>query len=243
MKVIKLDAIPSTNDFLKQLSRFQIVENFTTVCANNQTNGKGQMGAVWQSEIGKNLIMSVFVKDVLFKSAKIFELNIAVSMAIISVLKTLKIPNLSIKWPNDIMSDAKKIGGILIENTFKTDKSIESIVGIGLNVNQIDFSGLPKASSMGFIMNQNFEIESILNDIVKQLETNCMSILNGEFENLRNKYYNSLFKVNVPMVFETPNNLKFMGIIKGVNFDGLLQVELEDDTVQQFGIKEISMLF
>ena len=131
----------------------------------------------------------------------------------------------------------------MIENILKSDKSIESIVGIGLNVNQTDFSGLPKASSIGFIMNKNFELESILNDIVNQIETNCMQISNSNFENSRNSYLNSLFKINVPMAFETANKLKFMGRIKGVTFNGLLAIELEDETIKHFGIKEISMLF
>ncbi len=243
MKLIKLDAIPSTNDFLKDMSRFQFLENYTTVIANNQTNGKGQMGAVWQSETGKNLIMSVFIKNILIKKSEIFDLNIAVSLAILSVLNTLNIPNLSIKWPNDIMSDTKKIGGILIENTFKTDKTIESIVGIGLNVNQINFSDLPKASSMRIIMNQNFNLEIILNAIVSEIKINCKLISNCDFEKLRGNYYNSLFKINSPMVFKTGNNLKFMGIIKNVTFDGLLEISLENGTIQQFGIKEISMLY
>ncbi len=243
MKLIKLDAIPSTNDFLKELSRFQNLENFTTAIANNQTKGKGQMGSVWKSETGKNLIMSVFIKDCLVEKNKIFELNIAVSLAVITVLKTLNIPNLTIKWPNDIMSDTKKIGGILIENTFKTDKTIESIAGIGLNVNQIDFSDLPKASSIGYIMNKKFDIEFILNHILTQIKTNCELIVKGDFKKLRNYYHQSLFKINVPMAFETINNLKFMGIIKSVTFGGLLEIQLEDDTVQQFEIKEISMLY
>ena len=65
MKLIKLDAIDSTNEFLKGLSNKQELENFTVVTAENQTKGKGQMGAVWASEAGKNLIMSVLVKDFL----------------------------------------------------------------------------------------------------------------------------------------------------------------------------------
>ena len=243
MKLIKLDAIPSTNDFLKELSRNQELKNWTTVIANNQTKGKGQMGAVWESEIGKNLIMSVFIKDILSENSKKFDLNVAVSLAIISVLRTLNIPNLSIKWPNDIMSDSKKIGGILIENIFKWDKSIESIIGIGLNVNQIDFSGLPKASSIGLIMKKNYDLETLLKQILKKIEANCNLILNTNFDNSRLNYYNLLFKINVPIVFERANNLKFMGIIKSVSENGLLEIQLEDDTIQQFSIKEISMLY
>jgi BirA family biotin operon repressor/biotin-[acetyl-CoA-carboxylase] ligase len=72
MRLVKLDAIDSTNDFLKDLIRQQNVENFTVISAENQTKGKGQMGAVWNSEQGKNLIMSVLVKDLRFKGSKIY---------------------------------------------------------------------------------------------------------------------------------------------------------------------------
>ena len=65
MSVIKLSAIDSTNDYLKELSRNQIVENFTTVVTNKQTKGRGQMGAAWVSEEGKNLITSILIKDIL----------------------------------------------------------------------------------------------------------------------------------------------------------------------------------
>jgi BirA family biotin operon repressor/biotin-[acetyl-CoA-carboxylase] ligase len=75
MNLIKLDAIDSTNDFLKDLSRKQIVENFTAVVANSQTKGKGQMGSTWNSEQGKNLTLSVLIKDVLNDVDQIFHLN------------------------------------------------------------------------------------------------------------------------------------------------------------------------
>ncbi|MEO8253444.1 MAG: biotin--[acetyl-CoA-carboxylase] ligase, partial [Flavobacterium sp.] len=81
MKLIKLDAIDSTNDFLKELSTTQILENYITVTAENQTNGRGQMGSVWNSERSKNLIMSVYVKDLLVNIEQIYILNIATALA------------------------------------------------------------------------------------------------------------------------------------------------------------------
>ena len=104
MKLIKLDAIDSTNEFLKGLSNKQELENFTVVTAENQTKGKGQMGAVWASEAGKNLIMSVLVKGFLSDICEIYNLNIAVSLAVINVLETSKITGLIIKSPNVILS-------------------------------------------------------------------------------------------------------------------------------------------
>ncbi len=243
MSIIKLNAIDSTNDFLKVLSRNQSVDNFTTVVAQKQTNGKGQMGAVWQSEEGKNLIMSVLVKDVLQNVDEIFHLNVAVALSVIQVLEVFNIPNLSVKWPNDIMSDPKKICGILIENSIKSDTNVESIIGIGLNVNQLKFDNLPKASSMAVICEKEFDLDSILDLIIFQIKKNCSWILSQQSDKLWQEYHKKLFKINVPMAFEDVFQNKFMGIIQGVLTDGRLQVLLEDDSIKSYGIKEIQVLF
>jgi BirA family biotin operon repressor/biotin-[acetyl-CoA-carboxylase] ligase len=242
MKLIKLDAIDSTNEFLKGLSNNQILENFTVVTAENQTKGKGQMGAVWNSEANKNLIMSVLVSNFVTNSNKIFDINIAVSVSIIQVLEDFDIPELSIKWPNDIMSYNKKIGGILIENSIKSDGSINSIVGLGLNVNQSHFENLPKASSLAAICNTTFDKEEILLKIIEKLEHN-IQIWNQNSDLLGSEYTNKLFKKGIPMPFENGNRQNFMGIIQGVSSIGKLEILLEDDSIAEFDIKEIQMLY
>lgn len=242
MKLIKLDAIDSTNDFLKGLSNNQLVENFTVVTAEKQTQGKGQMGSVWVSEPSKNLIMSVLLKDFIEDINRIFDINIVVAVSVINVLKDFAIPELSIKWPNDIMSYNKKIAGILIENSIKSNGSIISIVGLGLNVNQTDFEHLPKASSLAAISNATFDKEEILLKIVEELKNNTQS-WNQNNESLRFDYTNNLFKKGVPMPFLDGYQQNFMGIIQGVSPIGKLEILLENDLVSAFDIKEIQMLY
>ena len=208
MKLVKLDAIDSTNDYLKDLVRNQTVENFTVVIAENQTKGKGQMGSIWVSEKGKNLIMSVLVKNFIFDASTVFNLNIVVSLAVISALKNLNIPNLSIKWPNDIMSDDKKIGGILIENSFRSDSTINSIIGIGLNVNQTDFNLLPQASSLTLITQNKVDRNKLLLNIINNLKTNIKSWEKSSNILITN-YNNLLFKKNVIMQFINKEIYKF----------------------------------
>ncbi len=242
MKLIKLDAIDSTNEFLKGISSKEALENFTVVTAENQTKGKGQMGAVWNSQAGKNLIMSVLVKDLLKDINEIFNLNIAVSLAVITALKKNNIPDLSIKWPNDILSANKKIGGILIENIIKSDGTILSIVGLGLNVNQTNFEGLPKASSLAVVTGKEFDKEKLLLEIIAHLEMNvAASKLNPA--SLRQQFVDLLYKKGVPMPFANSKDEKFMGMIQGISPVGRLQVLLEDDSVAEFDIKEIQMLY
>lgn len=242
MKLIKLDAIDSTNDFLKGLSSSQSIENFTVVCAETQSKGKGQMGSTWVSEPSKNLIMSVFVKDFLSSINSIFDINIVTAVSVIQALETYNIPELSIKWPNDIMSYNKKIGGILIENSIKSDGAITSIIGLGLNINQINFEHLPKGSSLAVICNSSFDKEEILLKIIEKMEHNIQFWTKSKIY-LWDFFSNTMFKKGIPMPFSDKNQQNFMGIIQGVTKFGKLQILLEDDSISEFDIKEVQMLY
>ena len=243
MNIIKLDAIDSTNDFLKKLSQNETLENLTIVTAKSQTNGKGQMGAKWISEPYKNLIMSILIKDLLLDINAIFNLNVAIALSIIEILESLKIPNLAIKWPNDIVAENKKIGGILIENSIKSNGTIESVVGIGLNVNQTNFENLPNASSIKCILNKDFDLDEILMKIIDELKSTLLDLKNENSDLLWKKYNAKIFKTGVPMPFEDVNKKHFMGIIQQVKKNGQLELLLEDDSLKCFQIKEIQMLY
>ena len=242
MKLIKLDAIDSTNDFLKSLSSQDELENFTVVTAENQTKGKGQVGGVWKSEAGKNLTMSVLVKDFLFSNEEVFNLSVLVSLAVAEVLKSLNIPDICVKWPNDILSYNKKLVGILIENTIKSDGRIVSVVGIGINVNQTDFSELPTASSLAVISGRTFNKEELAILIVEKMKEK-IQLWKISSENFWNDYFNFLFKKGIPTAFRDNKNQDFMGIIQGVSPIGKLQVLLEDNSVAEYEIKEVKMLY
>ncbi len=241
--IIKLNATPSTNDFLKSISSQQSIENFTVVITENQTEGKGQRGNSWTSEQGKNLIFSTLIKETNTVENSVFDLNIAVSISIIQALETFKIPKLNIKWPNDILSEGKKISGILIENTISSQQSISSIIGIGLNVNQTNFENLPKASSLKNIVKKEFNKEELLLEIMNKIKTNheIISLKNSDI--LWEKYHNYLFKKDIPSTFEFSNSTKFMGIIKKVLRNGKIQILLENDLLREFDVKEIKLIY
>ena len=242
MHIIKLSATDSTNDYLKQLHKEKVLKDYTVVTTLLQRNGKGQMGTQWSSESGKNLTFSVLVKNVLVAQNTIFDFNVAVAVSILQILQSLEVPNLTIKWPNDILAENKKVGGILIENSLKADGSIDSITGIGLNVNQEDFAGLPLASSLKNVTNKNFDLDELLLQLVHQLQRN-LSELSSEKVVFWNVYSTHLFKINTPMPFEDELKHRFMGIIKSVTNDGKLAVMLEDDSIRYFGLKELKMLY
>jgi BirA family biotin operon repressor/biotin-[acetyl-CoA-carboxylase] ligase len=242
MNIIKLNAIPSTNEHLKQLVAKQVTDNFTVVWALHQTNGKGQMGSTWDVEKGKNLTISILVKDLIVDVKQLFTLNIVVSLAVISVLEKEKIPHLSIKWPNDIMSGQHKLGGILIENSIKTNGEVLSFIGIGLNVNQLSFINLPNASSLIKIMGLEYDLEQLLNKILSSLQF-YIAQMRIDSSSIWKIYHQKLFKIGIPAPFEKPNGEKFMAIIHKVTSDGKLELLLENDELVHFDVKEVKLLY
>jgi len=243
MYIIKLSAIDSTNSYLKELATHNPLENLSVVWTLNQTNGRGQMGASWISDQDKNLTFSVLVKDVLQNIESLYDLNICVAVTLIEVLKEYNLPKLAIKWPNDILADQKKIGGVLIENTIKSTGEYLSIVGIGINVNQDDFSGLTQASSIKNISGITVDIEVLLRQFLHQFELNLVQFQSQGASFFWESYHKYLFKCKQPAAFEKQDGTQFMGIILQVTRTGFLQILLEDDTIQEFEVKSIKLLF
>lgn len=242
MHLVKLDAIDSTNDYLKALSLLDDTPNYTVVTAENQTQGKGQMGTNWNSEIGKNLVVSILVKNFTTDAARLFELNIVFAVAVIETLQRRNTPQLSIKWPNDILSGKKKIGGILIENSLKSDGQILSVIGLGLNVNQEKFERLPQASSLKLVTGSFFDKDKLLFSIVENLKATIGAWPNSTAK-ITSIYTENLFKKGVPTAFEDRDGNRFMGIIEGVSALGKLKVLHEDDKIREYEIKSLKMLY
>ncbi len=243
MYIIKLDAIDTTNGYLKELSSKKMPKDFTVVIADDQTKGKGQMGTTWQSEPLKNLTFSVF-KDVSHIGVtQQFYVSMACALAIVKALTELRIPKLSIKWPNDILAVNKKVGGILIENIIKNNKLQGTIIGVGINVNQRYFTDLPQASSLYALTGIVYSKDEVFHRIIAHLETHLNYLEAHNFNILQEKYEAHLFRLKKPSTFEMPNGKTFSGYIKGVTQDGKLQVLLEDNISKAFDLKEIKLLY
>jgi len=242
MTIIKLNAIDSTNSYLRQLCSEKALEDYTIVVAEHQTQGRGQMGTVWDSEKGKNLMFSLF-KDLSMHEVEFpFYLSMAISLAIVKTFKALNIPDLHIKWPNDILSADKKICGILIENVIK-NKLSSTIIGIGINVNQTEFDNLPKASSLKNITGVNYNLDEILQSIIKDTKYYSMLLQDEKYDAVKTEYEMRLFRKDKPSTFRNTEGELFSGFIKGVTKYGKLQVLLEDEIVKKFDLKEIELLY
>ena len=243
MEIIKLNATNSTNTYLKNLLKEKQVKDLSCIWALSQTQGRGQQGAKWISEPGKNLTFSVLKKFENLPSEYHFLLNMEVSLAIFRALKKLYIPDLAVKWANDILSSKKKICGILIENTLHKEQISSSIIGIGLNVNQVFFNDLPNVSSLQKIMGHPFDLEEVLLLICQELEVSLKSLSPTRFETMLDEYHTYLFRKDKPSTFEYPIGERFMGYIRGVSHNGQLQVEQEDALMSSFSLKEIKLLY
>ncbi|AUC14446.1 biotin--[acetyl-CoA-carboxylase] ligase [Tenacibaculum sp. SZ-18] len=242
MHLIKLNATASTNSFLKELSVDSSLDDFTVVMAEKQTLGRGQMNTVWVSQPYKNLMFSVYVKFDDFEIRDQTFLNYAVALSMYEVLIGYDLPKLAVKWPNDILSEKKKVCGILIENILKGKSIKASIIGIGLNVNQESFpEELADAASLKMVLNKNFDLDKLLKQIISKLRMNINILKDKKFEVLESAYLNVLYKKNIPSMFKDTQNVLFMGKIVGVNTsNGKLQIELSDETIREFALKEVS---
>ena len=242
MNIIKLDAIDSTNNYLKKIILNEGVNDYTVVTAKFQTQGKGQLGTEWESEHSKNLICSVYKKEINIKVQDQFVISALVSLALIKTLRKVNLSNMHIKWPNDIMSDNKKICGILIENIVKENYIKDTVIGIGLNVNQTIFNNLPNAASIKNLIGTTCSIDEILKDLVKNIKYCFNELDKSSINSIFEKYEDALFRINKPSTFKNSNGEVFSGYIKGVSRSGKLNVMLEDNLVESYDLKEISML-
>ena len=243
MHIIKLNAIDSTNSYLRQLSTKEAVKDFTVVLANYQTSGRGQMGTQWHSQHSKNLMISLF-KDVSYINIEQhFFISIVAALSILEALESFKLPNLKVKWPNDILSENKKIGGILIENVIKKGKLDASIIGFGINVNQTEFDNLPQASSMRLLTGRLYELEELLQAILSKFKDYFKLLKQKEFELLKNNYEKHLFRKDKPSTFQNSEGQLFSGFIKGISNSGNLQVMIENAIIKEFDLKSITLLY
>lgn len=140
------------------------------------------------------------------------------------------------------MSDSKKVAGILIENSLKPDGSLTSVVGIGLNLNQANFDHLPQATSLTCITGQVYETEMMALLLRESLEEFMQRLVQNP-KLLWKEYHDNLYKHNYPSAFEGKMGNRFMGIIKKVTQDGKLEVQLDNDSIAHYEVKEIKMLY
>ena len=241
-KIIKLDAIDSTNDWLKEkFLQGNCIEG-DLVWVNDQTNGRGQRDNRWISAPGKNLTFSLFKVFGKLLVRDQFLINCSVTLAILMALKEINIPDLSLKWPNDILSGNKKIGGVLIENFVRGERFSGTIVGVGLNVNQDNFDLFPKASSILMLTQKEQHLDELLKRILEKFNDFFEQCKSENKIELINQYQANLYMNDQWVVFENSDST-LKGKIKGVNSKGKIKIEKENGTVEYFSGGSLKLLY
>ena len=239
--IIKLDAISSTNDYLKKKYKSSNCKDGDLIWAKEQTQGKGQRENRWLSQKGKSLTISIYKEFNEFKVSNSFILNAIVSLSIVKTLKIIGLKEVRIKWPNDIMSGNKKLGGILIENFLKSEFISSSIIGIGLNINEEKFEDLPNATSLYMEINQKFKLKKILNILIQEL-LKFFNLQENKQNMIIDMYSSYLWKLNIASDFKKENNL-IKAKVKGINSSGNLILEMPDGSISGFNSNEIKMIY
>ena len=241
-QVIEIETVESTNSYLSELLKTQLVSEGSVVRAFSQFSGRGQMGARWTSEDGKNLLVSFAFYPTFVVPRNLLLLNKTYALGVYDFIKVLLGNDVKIKWPNDIYWKSKKLGGILVENTITTSVVTNSILGLGLNVNQMEFpANLANPISIGQIVPGNHNLEHILNNLCISIENRYLQLRRGEKQTIDDDYKKALFRCDEWAFYEDKKG-KFPGCIKGVDNQGLLKVEDEEGEIRLYDLKELKYL-
>lgn len=227
----------STNTLAHEIGQLPSSVDGTAVITSNQTAGRGQRGNSWEAEPGKNLTFSVLLKPTFLAVKDQFFLNIISSLSIRDILRDKSDATVSIKWPNDILINGKKVCGILIENQIQGQQVSQSIVGIGLNVNQTGFA-VPTATSLTEFTGRSEDLQSVFELIMQRLEVRYLQLREGKYDKLKEEYLAALFLRGTESLFASAEQ-QFQGTILGIDEIGKLVVDTQAG-VRAFGLKEIT---
>lgn len=238
--IIELNQVDSTNSALKLLIKKEELPEGTLLIAKEQKKGRGQLGKGWISEKSKNFTGTYLLNPKL-DLQNVFVLNLIISLAVKNVaedyLSNSK-KEVKIKWPNDILVDRKKIAGILIENQIQSVQILNSFIGIGFNINQINFPEFNrKATSLGVELNHEFSIENFTERLSIHIQQFYMLYKTIGAQALYKLYLESLYLIDEWAIYLTPEKKELM--LKKVDKSGQLLLINKQGEELIFGIKEI----
>lgn len=240
------ESCSSTNDVLKE-----ITESKTSVPANSgiyvttdfQTAGRGHGANSWHSSRGENLLVSFLCNPVMISPELQFDISRIISLSIFDLLEDIlnKKHKVTIKWPNDLFVNGSKIAGLLIENRLAGNRILDSIIGIGLNINETLFPDeIPGATSLKKLTGKTFDPDNVLRDLITMTANHNKKLQSYDHKSLHVEYDNKLYGRDRQNVFSAGETI-FSGRITGTDPNGMLAV-IKEDGFRKFGFKEIAML-
>lgn len=237
--IIYIEETNSTNTEIKNIiAGNPDIENLTIVYTGFQTAGRGQRGNKWESEKGKNLTFSVFIRPESLPANEQFLISEISSLSVLELLERY-CGNITIKWPNDIYYKDRKICGILIENTIDCEGISYSISGIGININQEVFlSDAPNPISLSNITGMHYDLQSMIEEFY-EIILYWFKKLKYSREDIHKEYLKHIFRKNKEAIF-TDINGKYRGVIIDVEPHGRLVIRDMENRLRIYGFKEVA---
>lgn len=235
-----LDSVDSTNNYAMAALHAGLAKHGMAWYARHQDSGKGQRGKHWISQPGKNIIMSfVFEPPVLF-SSRSFLFNAVISNACYTFLNAHIKNEVKVKWPNDLYIRDRKAGGILIENIYKGTTWKWAVVGIGINVNQVDFPDtLKNPGSMKMLTGENYDTIELAKELYQIILQAVVDIGHSAMSEIIKTYNDNLYLANHTVRLRKQNAV-FETTIEGVNEHG--QLLTSDRMPRQFEFGDVEWI-
>ena len=235
------EKVSSTNDLASVMLRSDKPAEGTVITAAFQEGGRGQKGNSWESEPGKNLLMSVILYPLMIMPEEQFVISQMVSLAVYDLIRT-ETPHVRIKWPNDIYVRDDKIAGILIEHSIMGNAISSTVAGIGLNVNQTEFgSTLPNPVSLVQVTGREYDLSAVTRELISLLDIRYAGVISGRTDELADAYHKSLYRCGEWHRYSDRNG-EFRGMIEGVGPGGLLIVRKEKGPAKEYAFREIDYI-
>ncbi|HLG34778.1 MAG TPA: biotin--[acetyl-CoA-carboxylase] ligase [Bacteroidia bacterium] len=237
-----LEETPSTNLSAYEMLSMNRLPEGSAVLAKYQTKGKGQFGTQWESEHGKNLLVSYVFYPAFLEPKDLFMLNKTIALGVYDYVKQVVKKNVSLKWPNDIYIGDKKIAGILIENSITFSDVNYSIAGVGLNVNQSTFNAfVVPATSFKLITKKNMDLEKCFHTLSGCLQKRYMQLKEKNTDEINSDYKKAMYRFG-KLFFYRRKQTTFRARIVDVMSDGKLILRHENGKWESFRFKEIAFV-
>ena len=239
-KIIRLKEVDSTNRFLKQQSDYD-QDALTVAVADYQTAGKGQGIHTWESAAGKNLLFSMLVSPTWVPVRRQFLLSEAGALAIKEALDSYA-EGFTLKWPNDVYWNDKKISGTLIETSVDSGGIKRCIFGIGIDINQTVFeSDAPNPISLCQIVGHEVDREEVLQKIIEAFGRYYELLRRADYMDVSGIYHLSLYRRKGYHWYEDQDG-KFEGAFVEVEDDGHLILHDKKGVIRSYAFGEIKYI-
>ena len=240
-KIISLLSVDSTNNYARKLLSGDRPEEGTVIISGEQTKGRGYGENTWHSKRGKNLLFSIILYPQFISANTQFLISKVISLGIYDYLCTY-ISDVSIKWPNDIYVDDRKIAGILIENDLMGSSVKTSIVGIGININQEKFpNDIPNPVSLNQMIEKKLVLKDELKKLAGFLEKRYQMLAQGKVDKIQKDYHGKLFRLNEMSWYQNSDE-QFKAKIIGVSDYGQLILENQSGKTLEYNFKEVEFI-